>query len=216
MTFIVFILQGCNPFGSKAEVAAPVGSNYGNSGSAELESSLSSYDFSNVVINTASAEKVFTITNNGSAAPGECEAPTILGTNSSLFTLSTNTCSEPLAVNESCNLGVTFTPTSIGSKSASITYDCGTENTISISLTGTGDYISFTTSWDFLTAGDYTYDTNYVEISSGAASLKTVDVKTDTESEFDAGTYFGTDFDGSRLTLANNGGCDATNGDCYE
>ncbi|MCO4754740.1 MAG: hypothetical protein KC478_09660, partial [Bacteriovoracaceae bacterium] len=46
-------------------------------------------------------------------------------------------------------------------------------------------------SWDFSTPADYTYDTNFVEISSGAANLKIVDTD-HAGNDFNSGTHVGT------------------------
>ncbi|MCK5882449.1 MAG: LamG domain-containing protein, partial [Bacteriovoracaceae bacterium] len=58
-----------------------------------------------------------------------------------------------------------------------------------------------TWAWDFTTAGDYTYNSNYVEVAAGKASLKTVDTIF-SGADFNSGSYVGTYLDGSNhLTL---------------
>lgn len=55
-------------------------------------------------------------------------------------------------------------------------------------------------SWDFLDSSNYNFNTNYVEISSGRASLKTLD-QNFTGTDFNTGTYQGTTLTSSLLTI---------------
>lgn len=54
--------------------------------------------------------------------------------------------------------------------------------------------------WDFSSSGDYTYPSNYVEVSGGKASLKTVDT-TFSGTDFNSGTHVGTYYDSILDTL---------------
>lgn len=53
-----------------------------------------------------------------------------------------------------------------------------------------------TLSWEFIDASDYSYNSNYVEIASGKASLKQVD-QTHDSSDFEGGVHVGTYYDSS-------------------
>lgn len=54
--------------------------------------------------------------------------------------------------------------------------------------------------WDFLNSGDYSYDSNFIEISNGKASLKTVG-QNFSGTDFNSGTHAGTYFSEGSLTL---------------
>ena len=70
--------------------------------------------------------------------------------------------------------------------------------------------------WDFTTAGNYTYNTDYISITAGKATLLTVDQTDNEASDFASGTHLGTEYSGSALTLGSAGGCDATATNCAE
>ena len=60
-----------------------------------------------------------------------------------------------------------------------------------------GSAPTYTTSnWDFTTSGDYSFDSNYVEVTGGEASLKTVD-QTHSGTDFNSGSHVGTYYDSS-------------------
>jgi hypothetical protein len=93
--------------------------------------------FGNQVINTTSNATQVTLTNTGTAALTGI-AISITGTNASSFGLS-NGCGTTLAVNASCTMTVNFTPASIASYSASLSFsDNASPSTQSVSLTGAG------------------------------------------------------------------------------
>ena len=71
-----------------------------------------------------------------------------------------------------------------------------------------------TSNFDFNTAGDYTYDTNYISVTAGRATLLTVDQTFSTASDFSAGTHLATQYTGGVLTIASAGGCDGTSTNC--
>lgn len=54
--------------------------------------------------------------------------------------------------------------------------------------------------WDFLNSANYNFNSNYVEISSGQASLKTVD-QTFAGADFSSGTHVGTYYDSSSKSI---------------
>jgi hypothetical protein len=101
--------------------------------------SSSSLAFGNQAINAPSAVKSITVTNKG---PGSLSISSIgfAGANPSNFS-ETDTCTSApsIAVNGTCTVNVTFTPTATGNLAASLTIaDNGVSSPQSASLTGTG------------------------------------------------------------------------------
>jgi hypothetical protein len=97
----------------------------------------SSYNFGNQPIGTTSSAASITLTNPGNATLN-ITSVTIAGTNSGDFA-ETNTCGSSVAVGASCTLSVTFTPTVVGSETATLTIsDNASPATQTVSLTGTG------------------------------------------------------------------------------
>jgi FlaG/FlaF family flagellin (archaellin) len=94
--------------------------------------------FGSQSVGTTSAPQSVTLTNGGSSSLtiGSIQ---ITGTNPGDFALPTNTCVSSLAVNATCTVSVTFTPTTSGSRAATLTYmDSATNSPQTVSLTGTG------------------------------------------------------------------------------
>ena len=78
------------------------------------------YNFGNVDIGSTSAPKTFTISNTGDADL-VIGTITLTGTNASEFSIQNNNCSnQSIALLGSCSLQVVFSPTSAGSKTASL------------------------------------------------------------------------------------------------
>ncbi len=103
-------------------------------------------NFGNQNNGTTSNAQTITLTNKGTAA-FEVSSIVLTGTNTSDFA-QTNTCPpspNTLAVNASCTISVTFTPTASGSRSAALAItDTTGETTQNVPLSGTG--VSTTTS----------------------------------------------------------------------
>lgn len=91
-----------------------------------------SWDFGNQAVGATSGVKSFTLTNSGTAS-------LTLGTLSASgnFALSGNNCTGSIAAAGTCTFGVTFTPTSTGVKSGSISIPSNIATT-TVSLSGTG------------------------------------------------------------------------------
>jgi sugar lactone lactonase YvrE len=102
-------------------------------------------NFNSITAGTTSAPINFTLTNAGNA-PLSITSFGISGGNSSSFLQGASTCGPSLAAGASCTIAVTFTPTSAGTFTAtlSVTDAIGTQTS---SLTGTGTAI--TTAADF-------------------------------------------------------------------
>lgn len=102
-------------------------------------------DFGNQAINTTSAAKTVTLTNN-SAATVTGIAITIVGTSSSSFA-QTTTCGTTLAVAAACTISVTFTPTTVSSATATLSVadsDASSPQTAILTGTGTSSTAPFT------------------------------------------------------------------------
>ena len=97
--------------------------------------------FGNQQVNTTSAAQPVTLTNNGSASL-TISSIALGGTNSGDFAPQSNDCpSSPstLAVGASCTIRVTFTPTTTGSRRASLTFiDNAPGSPQSVALSGSG------------------------------------------------------------------------------
>ncbi len=100
-----------------------------------VDLSLSTWDFGSQIIGTTSAEKSFTLTNNGNAN-------LVVGTLSASgqFALTADLCSgQTVAAGSACTFGVTFSPTTIGAKTGSISIPSNAASSPnSISLNGNG------------------------------------------------------------------------------
>jgi len=99
--------------------------------------SLSSYSlsFGAQAMNATSPAQVITLTNIGSATLN-VGAVMLSGANADQFA-DTTTCAS-VAVNASCTISVTFTPTAAGSDSATLTIDSNASSASTVSLTGSG------------------------------------------------------------------------------
>jgi hypothetical protein len=103
----------------------------------DISVSPSSYDFGNVNIANTST-RTFTVSNTGTAG---LAVGSIAITGSADFTLPVNNCSgKTVAPSSSCTVQVSFAPTSVGAKSATMTISSNDpdENPFSIPVAGTG------------------------------------------------------------------------------
>jgi hypothetical protein len=96
-----------------------------------------SLNFGNQTVGTTSARKVITLRNKGSVALN-ISGITITGTNAGDFA-QLNNCGTSVAAGASCSIGVTFTPTAKGARSADVSVsDDGGGSPQQVPLTGTG------------------------------------------------------------------------------
>ncbi|WP_374968172.1 Ig-like domain-containing protein [Terrabacter sp. BE26] len=92
--------------------------------------------FGSQKVATTSTEDIVTVTNTG-VAP--LSATTSLsGTGASHFTVTSNGCTTPVDPGKGCEISVAFTPTSTGTKSASLLVTDNAGVTSSVTLSGTG------------------------------------------------------------------------------
>jgi hypothetical protein len=94
--------------------------------------------FGSVGLDSPSASKIATLTNNNSFLV-DISNIAISGTNSADFTQSATTCGASLAAKGHCTITLVFTPSVAGAETASlVTTDAATDSPQTISLTGTG------------------------------------------------------------------------------
>jgi hypothetical protein len=97
-----------------------------------------SLTFASQTVGTTSTSQVITLTNAAAGNTISFTSIAVTGTNSTDFT-QTNTCTPSLGPKKSCTITVTFTPTAIGARSASVTLtDNGGASPQNVPLTGTG------------------------------------------------------------------------------
>jgi hypothetical protein len=97
----------------------------------------SSLTFASQLLNTASTRQSVTLQNTGNEAL-TLTSILLAGTNSGDFSLSQN-CGSSVAAGASCQISVTFTPTALGTRSASVSVtDNAANSPQSISLSGAG------------------------------------------------------------------------------
>jgi hypothetical protein len=132
----------------------------GASGAAAAALSPSSLTFSSRTINTTSAAQTVTLTNSGSAALS------VTGISASGNFAETNTCGTSLAAGANCTISVTFTPTTTGALSGtlSVVDTVGTQ-TVALSGTGTG------TATAALSVSSLTFSSQLVNTTSTAMSV---------------------------------------------
>jgi hypothetical protein len=96
-----------------------------------------SLTFSSQTVGTTSARKIITLTNLGSVALNIASIA-VTGTNLGDFA-EVNNCPASVAAGASCSIGVTFTPSATGTRSAAVTVtDDGGGGSQQVQLTGTG------------------------------------------------------------------------------
>ncbi|MCC6997681.1 MAG: choice-of-anchor D domain-containing protein [Deltaproteobacteria bacterium] len=93
--------------------------------------------FGNVPTGSSSSAATFTITNSGDVNSG-VPAVTLGGTHMNQFSTSANGCTTALAPGGMCTVRVTFSPTSLGAKSANLTITASPGGAPAASLDGTG------------------------------------------------------------------------------
>ena len=132
----------------------------GASGAAAAALSPSSLTFSSRTINTTSAAQTVTLTNSGSAALS------VTGISASGNFAETNTCGSSVAAGANCTISVTFTPTTTGALSGtlSVVDTVGTQ-TVALSGTGTG------TATATLSVSSLTFSSQVLNITSAAMSV---------------------------------------------
>jgi hypothetical protein len=106
-------------------------------------SDTSSIPFSAVIVGATGPETLVKLTNTGTVAVS-LTSVALGGTNANQFVLR-NACGSSIAVGVTCDLGVSFKPTSTGNKTASLTITGGNgAATTTVALTGTGISYVFT------------------------------------------------------------------------
>jgi len=94
--------------------------------------------FGNQGLGSTSAQKLVTLTNNMSS-PLAISNVVTTGTSAGQFTVSSNACGSSVAAHSSCKIGVSFVPSSLAAKTASLVItDNASTSPQSVALTGTG------------------------------------------------------------------------------
>ena len=122
-----------NATAGSPQVVSLIGTGIGGS----VGLSAASLSFGTQSVGSTSAAQGITVTNTGNANLTITRI-TVTGSNAGDFA-ETNTCSGSLAVNGTCAINVTFTPTTAGMRTAGLTLtDSATNSPQTVSLTGTG------------------------------------------------------------------------------
>ncbi len=103
----------------------------------DISVSTATVAFGNVSTNTASTAQVVTVTNTGTA-PLTVSAVTVTGTDAAMFA-ATNNCTVAIAPAGTCTISVTFTPTALGARTATLNIASNVPSSpTTVALTGTG------------------------------------------------------------------------------
>lgn len=124
-------------------------------GATAIVSGTGSYDFGNQQVSTSSAAVTFTITNSGTADL-EIDNITLSGLQADQFSV-TAAAASTVAEAGSTTFTVTFSPTSTGVKSATVTIENNTGDDYAFTVTGTGVY---STESDIVAVNTYSYTSN--------------------------------------------------------
>lgn len=114
----------------------PVGAGTADLPGPQESLSPSTLDFGSQTTQTTSAGKTVTLTNTGSSAM-TISGVAVTGSNAGDFA-QTNTCPGTLAAGASCTATVTFAPTALGSRAASLSITDDASGTHAVALSGTG------------------------------------------------------------------------------
>ena len=99
-----------------------------------------SYSWASVAVGNKGAQKVVTLTNNGTTTL-TISSITLTGANPQDFAISSKTCGTSLAVSASCTAGIVFAPTVSGTRTATLNFNDNASpspQTVALSGLGTG------------------------------------------------------------------------------
>jgi len=146
---------------------------FATTGNSPVTLSPSSLSFPSQLVNASSASQAVTLSNTGNAAL------TVTGIAATTQYAQTNNCPispSTLAVNGTCTIDVSFTPTAAGTQSASLTIsDSAAGSPQQVSLTGTGSSPAPLIS---LSSGSLTFGTQVLNTSSTAQAVMLTNVGT--------------------------------------
>lgn len=95
----------------------------------ELEFNIAPYNFANTYNKSTGNSYTFSITNNGTASTLSCSPVELNGTNASEFVIQNDACNTAnLAPNSSCQITVAPRPNTKGTKSATLSWTCGSDS----------------------------------------------------------------------------------------
>jgi len=151
--------------------------------------------FGNQSVNVATSAQTVTLQNTGAATLNLTGAMTIAGTNLSDFSVVSDTCGSTLAPGVTCTLGITFTPSALGARSASIAVPSNDASSPqSIILGGTGVQPIVTASPTSLNFGTELWDHStsplYVTLTNTSSTYTaTLGSVASTDSDFTVSAY---------------------------
>ena len=94
----------------------------------ELAISPTTHNYADTLNKANGSTQVFSIGNSGAVSAELCSTPVLSGTNSTEFEITADTCgTNDLAVSSSCSVTVRPTPDTKGSKTASLSWTCGSD-----------------------------------------------------------------------------------------
>ena len=113
---------------------------------ATFNASPESKNYGAVNLGESSAEQTFTVSNSGGETLTIASAPTITGTNTGDFSITTDENSYPINLtgSQTVSWGVTFTPQAEGARNANLTFTDNTKATHNVSLSGSGHNATLT------------------------------------------------------------------------
>ena len=96
-----------------------------------------SHAFGPTGVGVPSAGRIFTVSNTGGAASGTASVQ-VTGANAGDFAVSANTCTGAIPAGASCTFTVTFTPSALGSRTATVGVNASPGGSLSVPLSGEG------------------------------------------------------------------------------
>ncbi len=101
-----------------------------------LTVSPTSHGYGSATVNGSSPEVMFTVMNTGGAATGALGV-SLTGNDPTSFSIASNTCTGTLAGGGSCTVGVRFSPSTVGVKTASLSVNANPGGAVAVTLSGT-------------------------------------------------------------------------------
>ena len=163
-------LAGSSPAGDSEPIAG-VGGTITVPSSPAITLNPSALTFQSQSTGTTSAAQAVTVTNSGNS-PVTFSSIALTGANPGDFAISNDTCvvgAGSLAASASCSVGITFSPTANGTRTAAVTFtDNASGSPQSVGLTGTGQIATYTLSFN---PGSLTFALQNTRTTSAAQSI---------------------------------------------
>jgi len=167
-----------------------------NPNTTPLTVSPTALSYGNQGINSTSASKKVTLTNNTGAIV-TISSIAISGTDPADFTQSTTTCGQTLGLKKSCTISITFTPSALGARSAAlIITDSAVNSPQTVALSGTG-VLQVTLSPTALAFGN--------QVDGSTSAPKTVTLTNNTSAALSISSVAITGSNASEFAVSSNG-----------